>query len=46
MKLAIGSDKSGFFLKEAVKNYLAGQGVQADDLGTLDPEQADRKSVV
>lgn len=40
MKLAIGSDKSGFFLKEAVKNHLAGQGVQADDLGTLDPEQA------
>lgn len=39
MKLAIGSDKSGFSLKEAVKEYLAGRGIQADDLGTLDPEQ-------
>lgn len=39
MKLAIGSDKSGFSLKEAVKEYLAGRGILADDLGTLDPEQ-------
>lgn len=39
MKVAIGSDKSGFSLKEAVKEYLAGRGILADDLGTLDPEQ-------
>jgi ribose 5-phosphate isomerase B len=40
MKLAIGSDKSGFSLKEAIKAYLAERGIQADDLGTLDPERA------
>lgn len=40
MKLAIGSDKSGFSLKEAIKAHLADRGIQADDLGTLDPEQA------
>lgn len=39
MKLAIGSDKSGFTLKEAIKAHLAGRGFQPDDLGTLDPER-------
>ena len=38
MKIAIGSDKSGFSAKEAVKAYLAGAGVEFDDLGTLDLE--------
>ena len=36
MKLAIGSDKSGFAVKEAVKAYLIGAGVEVDDLGTVD----------
>ena len=36
MKLAIGSDKSGFAVKEAVKAWLAEAGYEADDLGTTD----------
>ena len=36
MKLAIGSDKSGFAVKEAIKAYLTDAGVEFDDLGTAD----------
>ena len=36
MKLAIGSDKSGFNLKESIKAYLTELGVAFDDLGTTD----------
>ena len=36
MKLAIGSDKSGFAVKEAIKAYLNEAGVDFDDLGTVD----------
>ena len=36
MKLAIGSDKSGFAVKEAVKAWLKENGYEADDLGTVD----------
>ena len=36
MKIAIGSDKSGFAAKEAVKAWLAGNGADFDDLGTVD----------
>ena len=36
MKLAIGSDKSGFPVKEAVKTWLKENGYEADDLGTVD----------
>ena len=36
MKIAIGSDKSGFAVKEAVKAYLAEAGVDFEDLGTTD----------
>ena len=36
MKLAIGSDKSGFAVKEAIKAYLAEANIPCDDLGTLD----------
>ena len=36
MKLAIGSDKSGFAVKEAVKAWLAENGYECDDLGTTD----------
>ena len=39
MKLAIGSDKSGYYLKEAIKAHLTETGYQVDDLGTRDPEQ-------
>ena len=38
MKLAIGSDKSGFAAKEAVKAYLESAGIEFDDLGTTDLE--------
>lgn len=40
MRIAIGSDKSGFSAKEAVKAYLTACGVGFDDLGTLDPDHA------
>ena len=36
MKLAIGSDKSGFALKEAIKAYLQSENIAVDDLGTTD----------
>ena len=36
MKLAIGSDKSGFAVKEAIKAYLIEAGIAFDDLGTVD----------
>ena len=36
MKLAIGSDKSGFAVKEAIKAWLAEAGYEFDDLGTTD----------
>lgn len=39
MKIAIGSDKSGYNLKEAIKAYLTSENYEFEDLGTLDPEQ-------
>ena len=36
MKIAIGSDKSGFSAKEAIKAWLTEAGVEFDDLGTQD----------
>jgi ribose 5-phosphate isomerase B len=36
MKIAIGSDKSGFAVKETVKAWLKEQGYACDDLGTVD----------
>lgn len=38
MKVVIGSDKSGFTLKEAVKAHLLEKGYEVDDLGTTDLE--------
>ena len=38
MKIAIGSDKSGFSAKEAIKAYLTEAGMEFDDLGTQDLE--------
>ncbi|MEL7604356.1 MAG: RpiB/LacA/LacB family sugar-phosphate isomerase [Bacillota bacterium] len=37
-KIVIGSDKSGYTLKEAVKSYLQAEGVEFIELGTVDPE--------
>lgn len=39
MKLAIGSDKSGFFLKEAIKKHLLEKGHEVQDCGTQNFEQ-------
>ncbi|MDR1130964.1 MAG: RpiB/LacA/LacB family sugar-phosphate isomerase [Oscillospiraceae bacterium] len=38
MKLVIGSDKSGFTLKERIKQYLLEQGIAFEEVGTADPE--------
>ena len=38
MKIAIGSDKSGFPLKEAVKGWLEENGYDFVDLGTLEED--------
>ncbi|MBO4914484.1 MAG: RpiB/LacA/LacB family sugar-phosphate isomerase [Oscillospiraceae bacterium] len=38
MKIAIGSDKSGFSAKEAIKAYLTEAGIAFDDLGTTELE--------
>lgn len=40
MKLLIGSDKSGFTLKEAIKAYYLEQGYEVEDVGTTDVENA------
>lgn len=39
-KLFIGSDKSGFSLKEAVKAYLVENGYDFDDIGSQSEENA------
>ena len=38
-KIIIGSDKSGYTLKEAVKAHLISLGYEVEDCGTTDPEQ-------
>lgn len=38
MKVVIGSDKSGFTLKEAIKGHLAEAGHEVEDCGTKDLE--------
>jgi len=37
MKLAVGSDKSGFSLKERIREHLTCAGHEVADLGTTDP---------
>lgn len=39
-KIFIGSDKSGFVLKEAVKGYLLEQDFFVEDIGTIDENNA------
>lgn len=39
-KLFLGSDKSGFKLKEAIKAYLQENNYDFDDIGTLDEDNA------
>lgn len=38
MRVALGSDKSGFLLKEAIKTYLTERGIEFEDMGTQDLE--------
>lgn len=38
MKIVLGSDKSGFPLKEALKPVLAQWGHEVTEIGTVDPE--------
>lgn len=38
MKIVIGSDKSGFTLKEAIKEYLISSGYEVSDVGTKEIE--------
>jgi ribose 5-phosphate isomerase B len=37
-KIVIGSDKSGFILKETLKTWLVSEGYEVSDLGTQDVE--------
>ncbi|MBI9009882.1 MAG: RpiB/LacA/LacB family sugar-phosphate isomerase [Tenericutes bacterium] len=39
-KLFLGSDKSGFRLKEAIREYLVESNIDFEDIGTLDEEKA------
>ena len=41
MKIAIGSDHGGFEMKEALKEFLAGQSVQVEDVGCFSKEPVD-----
>lgn len=40
-KIALGSDHAGFHLKEKIKNYLKGRGVEVEDEGAYSEERAD-----
>ena len=39
MKIILGSDKSGFYLKEAVKDFLNTNGYDVIETGTVTPEK-------
>ena len=41
MKIAIGADHAGFELKERLKAYLAGRGIEVLDMGTTSAESTD-----
>lgn len=40
-KIAIGADHAGFHAKEIIKNFLAAQGYELDDVGTASEESVD-----
>lgn len=39
MRLFIGSDKSGFILKEAIRSYLVDKGYEVEDIGTTNSDE-------
>ncbi|HHY46648.1 MAG TPA: ribose 5-phosphate isomerase B [Firmicutes bacterium] len=41
MKVAIGSDHAGFHLKEEIKAFLSGKGIEFKDFGCHSPESVD-----
>ena len=41
MRIVIGSDHGGFRLKEALRDYLAGKNIQAEDVGCFNKESVD-----
>jgi len=41
MKVAVGADSKGFALKEYLKQYLSGQGVEVVDFGAHSAESSD-----
>ncbi|MGH9663093.1 MAG: ribose 5-phosphate isomerase B [Bryobacteraceae bacterium] len=41
MKIAIGADHAGFFLKEKLRDWLRAEGHEVDDLGAASAEPAD-----
>lgn len=41
MKIAIGADHAGFFLKEKLKKYLQEQGYEVKDFGTNSEQSVD-----
>lgn len=40
-RVVLGTDHAGFLLKEAVKRYLTGKGVDVFDVGTMSEEPVD-----
>ena len=41
MKIAIGADHGGVHLKEHIKEYLKGKGIEVEDFGTTGEESVD-----
>ncbi|MBI3500515.1 MAG: ribose 5-phosphate isomerase B [Bacteroidetes bacterium] len=41
MKIAIGADHAGFSLKEILKKYLVGKGIEVKDFGTHSEQSVD-----
>ena len=41
MKIALGADHAGFELKNQIKQHLAGQGIEVEDIGTNTPDSVD-----
>jgi len=41
MRIAIGSDHAGYQLKEEIKEFLKGEGIEAEDCGVYDAQPSD-----